>query len=44
MDPPEGRDLVIEALFSGNYHQVDEAEANRVQGVLDAGRAGRGGQ
>src|SRR5262249_20076885 len=43
IDPPAGRDLVIEALFSGNYHQVDEAEANRVQGVLDAERAGRGG-
>ncbi|MDV3130005.1 hypothetical protein M1247_34235 [Mycobacterium sp. 21AC1] len=37
MDPePPGRNLATEALYSGDYYGVDETEAQRVMGVIDA--------
>jgi hypothetical protein len=43
IDPEDiGRDshsLAVEALYSGNYYMVDEAEARRIMAVLDTERS-----
>jgi hypothetical protein len=37
-DPRPGERLATKALYSGDYYPVDEAEAERIMGVLDAER------
>jgi hypothetical protein len=39
IDTPSGFDMAVEAVYSGDYSPVDEAEAQRIMGVIDARRA-----